>query len=191
MMFLSSISETWVAIAESLEYGWGWLADNFTNALKYTFYIVTSGSVLTGVGYFIKVGLPILKHINNPTIAKLNEIMKKNNITEEKLNKTLETVTKLKDENATLKEYVALATEANKRNITLTKDMQEKFGYLSKKLKETNNQKAIDISNKIDNVIEDEQLTDDEIVNLAEEIPEVEETLGMSIDDIKLEMKGE
>lgn len=189
-MFLASIGETWIAIAEGLEYGWAWLADNFTNALKYMFYIVTSGSFLTGVIYFIKVGLPILKRINNPTLTKLKEMAEDNNITKENTLALVSDIKELKEENATLREYVGLASEYNSRNVMLTKEMQEKFGYLSNGLKETKNEIAVNVANKIDESTEDEVLTTEEVVEIANEIPEVEETLGMSVDEIELELKG-
>ena len=69
--------------------------------------------------------------------------------------------------------------------------MRNKFSYLAEGLKSTENAIAVEIANDIEESIEDNTLSTQEIVEIAENLPVVDNVLGMSLQDIELEIKGE
>jgi predicted DNA-binding protein len=190
-MFLSSISEMWVSIAEGIAYGWDWLMTNGGNLVEYLFYILTSSGVLTGVIAFIKLGLPLLRNSNKPVLNELGIVLQTVQTLAEQQQESNARIEILQEENKTLKEYLLLASEANQTSLILSQEMREKFGYLAEGLKATENAIAIDVAEKVENAIEDDTLTTEEIVEIAEELPEVENVLGMTLQDIELKLKGE
>lgn len=190
-MFLSSLGEMWVSIAEGISYGWDWLMTNGGELIKYLSYLLTGGGVLTIAISVFKVILPFLKNSNKPIISQLALTLEKIETLAEKQEISNAKIQALRDENKTLKEYLLLASEANERNITLTEEMREKFKFLADGLKNTENEKAIEIAEKVENIIEDNTITKEEIIELAEELPEVENVLGMTLQDIELKLKGE
>lgn len=190
-MFLSSIGEMWVSIAEGIAYGWDWFMTNGGAILQYLSYVLTGGGVTAITVAFIKFALPFFKNSNKPVLKELGVALEQIKILAEKQDLANNEIQTLRDENKTLKEYLLLASEVNERNMTLTDDMKAKFQYLAQGLRETENQKAIEVANKVDNAIEDSTLTQEEIIEIAEEIPEVENVLGMTLQDIELKLKGE
>lgn len=190
-MFLSSISEMWVSIAEGIAYGWDWLMTNGGAILQYLSYVLTGGGITTIAIALIKVGLPYLKNSNKPVLRELSVALEQIKILAEKQDLANNEIQILRDENKTLKEYLLLASEANERNVALSDEMREKFQYLAEGLKNTENAKAIEVAEKIEVAIEDSTLTQEEIIEIAEEIPEVENVLGMTLQDIELKLKGE
>lgn len=190
-MFLSSLGEMWVSIAEGISYGWDWLMTNGGELIKYLFYLLTGGGVTTITIFVIKSVLPFLKNSNKPVLSELALHLEQLKTLAEKQEVANAEIQVLRDENKTLKEYLLLASEVNTRNVTLTNEMREKFQYLAEGLKNTENAKAIEIAEKVENIIEDNTITKEEIIELAEEIPEVENVLGMTLQDIELKLKGE
>jgi hypothetical protein len=190
-MFFLDIADMWVSIADGIAYGWEWLSTNFGVILEYFAYITTGGGVLTGVVYFIKVALPLLKNSNKPILKELKVALEEIHLLAEKQEVSNSEIKVLRDENKTLKEYLLIASEANERNIMLSDDMRTKFGYIAEGLKNTENQVAIEIAENIEEAIEDETLTQEEIIEIADSLPVVEDVLGMSLKDIELEIKGE
>lgn len=190
-MFLSSIGEMWVSIAEGIAYGWDWLMTNGGAVLQYLSYVLTGGGITTITIFMIKFVLPFLKNSNKPVLSELALQLEKLKTLAEKQEVANAEIQILRDENKTLKEYLLLASEANERNIVLTQEMRDKFGFLAEGLKNTENAKAIEIAEKVENVIEDNTITQEEIIELAEELPEVENVLGMTLQDIELKLKGE
>ncbi len=189
-MFLSMI-EFWNSIAEGIAYGWAWLGENGGEILKYVMYLVTSGGVGTIVIYMIKVLVPIFKNSNKPVLTQLATTLEQIQALAEKQEIANQEIQVLRDENKTLKEYLTLASQVNERNITLTQDMRDKFSYLAEGLKATENAVAVEIANDLEVAIDDDTLTQQEIVEIAENVPEIENVLGMSLNDIELELKGE
>lgn len=190
-MFLSSLAEMWVSIAEGIAYGWEWLMTNGGEIIKYVSYLLTGGGVTTITIYIIKIFLPILKNSNKPVLNQLSEALEKLKSLAEKQDLANSEIQTLRDENKTLKEYLLLASEANERNITLSNEMRQKFQYLADGLKNTENEKAIEIAEKVENVIEDNMVSQEEIIEIAEQLPEVDNVLGMTLEDIELKLKGE
>ena len=190
-MFLSSIGEMWVSIAEGISYGWDWLMTNGGEIIKYLSYLLTGGGVTTITIFVVKFILPLLKNSNKPVLKDLSIVLEKIKSLAEKQEVANTEIQVLRDENKTLKEYLLLASEVNERNITLSNEMRQKFQYLADGLKSTENEKAIEIAGKVENVIEDNTITKEEIIELAEELPEVENVLGMTLQDIELKLKGE
>ena len=190
-MFLASMAEMWVSIADGIAYGWDWLMTNGGEILKYIMYVVTSGGVGTAVIYIIKVISPMLKNSNKPVLKELKVALDKITILAEQQEISNNEIKILRDENKTFKEYFLLASEANSRNIMLTEEMKAKFGYLVDGLKNTENEVAKKIAENIEESIVDNTLSKEEIVKIAEDIPIVQDVLGMSLKDIELELKGE
>lgn len=190
-MFLSSLGDMWISIAEGISYGWDWLMTNGGEIIKYLSYLLTGGGVTTITIFVVKFILPLLKNSNKPVLSQLALTLEKIETLAEKQEISNAEIQVLRDENKTLKEYLLLASEANERNITLTEEMREKFKFLADGLKNTENEKAIEIAEKVENIIEDNTITKEEIIELAEEIPEVENVLGMTLQDIELKLKGE
>ena len=190
-MFLSSMAEMWVSIAEGIAYGWEWLGSNGGKIIEYFAYLATGSGVLTGVVYLIRIVIPMLRNSNKPVLKELAVTLEKIEDLANKQEQANDEIQVLRDENKTLKEYLLLASEVNERNITLTNEMRDKFGYLADGLRNTENEKAIEIANEIDIAVEDNTLTTEEIVEIAEDLPVVKDVLGMSLEDIELELKGE
>lgn len=190
-MFLSSMAEMWVSIAEGIAYGWEWLGSNGGKIIEYFAYLATGSGVLTGAVYLIKIVVPILRNSNKPVLKDLAVTLQRLEELAEKQETANAEIVALRDENKTLKEYLLLASEANERNIILTNEMRDKFGYLAEGLRNTENEKAIEIANEMDIAVEDNTLTTEEIVEIVEDLPVVEDVLGMSLQDIELELKGE
>jgi hypothetical protein len=190
-MFFLDIADMWVSIADGIAYGWEWLSTNFGVILEYFAYLATGGGVLTGAVYLIKIIVPLLKNSNKPVLKELATILEQNKELANKQEVANQEIQALRDENKTLKEYLLIASEANERNIMLSDDMRTKFGYIAEGLKNTENQVAIEIAENIEEAIEDETLTQEEIIEIADSLPVVEDVLGMSLKDIELEIKGE
>jgi len=190
-MFLSSIGEMWVSIAEGIAYGWDWLMTNGGSLLQYLSYVLTGGGITTITIAFIKFGLPLLKNSNKPVLKELANALAQIQTLAEKQDISNARIEGLIEENKTLKEYLLLASEANSKSVILSDEMKANFGYLAEGLKATEQQVALDIADKIENAIEDNTLTQEEIIEIAEELPEVENVLGMTLQDIELKLKGE
>ena len=190
-MFLSSLSEVWVSIADGIAYGWNWLSTNGGSVLQYLSYVATGGGVTTITVIFIKFVLPFLKNSNKPVLKQLATSLEQIQVLAEKQEVANQEISILRDENKTLKEYLLLASEANQRNVMLTDEMRDKFGYLAEGLKNTENAVAIQVAEKVEEAIEDNVLTEEEMIELADSLPVVQDVLGMTLQDIELELKGE
>ena len=190
-MFLSSLSEMWVAVADGIAYGWEWLAANSGRIIEYFAYLATGGGVLTIAISVFKVILPFLKNSNKPVLSQLALTLEKIETLAEKQEISNAEIQVLRDENKTLKEYLLLASEANERNITLTEEMRSKFGYLADGLRQTENTAAVQIAEKVELAVEDNTLTQEEIVEIADSLPVAQDILGMTLQEIELELKGE
>lgn len=190
-MFLSSLSEMWVAVADGIAYGWEWLAANSGRIIEYFAYLATGGGVLTGVFYLIKVVMPFLKNSNKPILKQLATTLERIEVLTEKQEVANAEIAVLRDENKTLKEYLLLASQANEKNIVLSEEMRSKFGYLADGLRQTENTAAVQIAEKVELAVEDNTLTQEEIVEIADSLPVVQDILGMTLQEIELELKGE
>lgn len=190
-MFLADMSEIWISVAEWLQYGIEWISDKGGGVLESLFYFVTGGSVVTGLVYALKVGMPLIKGLNTPVLKKVNELLVSFNGLMERVESQKDTIEQLKTDNATLKDFIATQSELNSKSILVSDDMKAKFGLITSKLKESEVEKLKDIGEDIETALEDNELTVQESIEIMENVPIIEEALGMSIDDIELKLRGE
>ena len=169
------LSDFWLNIGGAIEQfieqigSWNW-----NNILEYFKNISLGGVSLTILGLFIKLVIPLLKNSNKKTFQKLGELYDKIDSLENK-EQTISNI---------LKEWIALQSEVNAKSVTLKPEYKMAFSNLAQAMRLVDDENVKEAANKIDEIIEDNKVSAEEMQDLIESTEIGEIVMGTNINDI-------
>lgn len=173
MIMFIAISDFWNNIAIALEQftqnvgEWDWA--NISTQVKNW---LLSGSGVAAIGLFLKFGVPYFK--SNKQLALMGKLIER--VASSELEQ--QTVGNI------LTDYISLQSDVNVTSKTLTPEQKQRFVDLSAQLKLMQSERLQDIGKDIEEMVEDNVITADEAIELAKNLPIVEEALGTKLSDI-------
>ena len=186
-MFLASMSEMYENIVNGLGLFFEQVGDlNWTNIWNWIKGLTVSGSMIGGLAVLIKTVVPMLKNSNKILFNKLGELgLQTSNL--------LTKVDELQLENKTLREgmlgvvdYLETSANINISSRTLTQAEKDKFVQVATVLKQVKVPLVESFVAKVEQAVADNVITKEEAIDIADDIPQVEQALGTKISDIKL-----
>jgi hypothetical protein len=180
-MFLS-ISDFWIDIAQALEDfgqqigGWNW-----ENIIQYAKNLIAAVSWPTVIYFLLRYVIPILKGSNKPVLKEVGaqaEIIK---LLADKLNdleRKEQTVGQL------LEEWIVLQSDVNSMSRTLSPKHKQAFIDLAEKMKEHQDERIRTMGIQIDEIVDDGEVSADEVKDLIENTKTGEQVFGTNLNDI-------
>ena len=186
-MFLASMSEMYENIINGLGLFFEQVGDwNWTAIWNWIKGLSVSGSMLGGLAILIKTIVPMLKNSNKILLNKIGALG-------DTLATTLTKIDELHLENKTLREgvlgvvdYLETSANINISSRTLTQEQKEKFAIVATVLKQVKVPLVESFVAKVEQAVADNVITKEEVLDIVDDIPRVEEVLGKKISDIKL-----
>lgn len=146
-------------------------------------WVFSGGGVLL-VGLFAKYGIPFFKNSNKPILVKMATLY-------ETVDGLITEIKQLRAENKTIKDgvkgtihYLELNAEVNLSSKVLTQEQKEKFTQASEMLKTIGTNLAVETAELVEKVIEDNTITVDEAIEIAEKNKEIEKAFGTPISSL-------
>ena len=180
MIFLS-MAEAIENIVNGLQSAWQSIGTWDWETIKNWF--VTGGGALA-VGVFIKYGVPFFKNSNKPILRELGTQA-------ETIVNLVQEIKDLRLENKTIKEgikstvqYLEVSADVNLSSKVLSANQKEKFTTALNTLKAFDSTFANEAVLKVEKIIEDNVITADEAIELAETNEKVKEVFGTKIADL-------
>lgn len=180
-MYFLSMAEAIENIVKGLESAWKNIGTWDWETIKNW---VLSGGALTALTLFAKFGIPFFKNSNKPILKELGTQA-------ETIVNLVEEVKSLRLENKTIKDgikstvqYLEVTADVNLSSKVLSAEHKEKFTIALDTLKKFDSVIANEVVSKVENIIEDNVITADEAIDLAETNEKVKEVFGTKIADL-------